>query len=237
MSSGVNVALTCAYEHDKLVESNTEYRSIIYADDNVQIAVMHLNPTENIPTETHRGTQLFTVHKGTAYFLIDDVKYKVSAGKTIIVPSKTPHYVANRSKEPLKLLTYHIPPAHPLITIQERQNKKYSVKGLTNRDGSFSLIDESGNVRGCETLNICELIDIMYYYNIPNGPFWRDSYLDNAIVSVARLVCRPIDEIKTWSQEKIEYYHHWVTRDTIKPDLCRLIYEEFEKLDLIIHLQ
>jgi len=101
---------------------NNNYRKVIYTNEEVQLVYMSLNIGEDIPIETHDGTQIFNIVSGRGMILIGRTRKKLSDGIVAVVPPYTEHYVKNTSRdEPLKFWTVYVPPEHPPKTIQNRQ--------------------------------------------------------------------------------------------------------------------
>lgn len=100
---------------------NTNYRRVIYTDDNIQIVLMSLEPGEYIDWEQHSASQFFRFErgKGQVQYIYDTIDVK--DGIVVVVPKLTYHCVENISKtESLKLYTIYSPPQHDEGTIDKR---------------------------------------------------------------------------------------------------------------------
>ena len=106
---------------EKATIKNVNYRKVIYTDENIQIALMGLIEGEDIPFETHYGTQFIRVESGRGLAIVEGKKYNLEDGSSITIPPHHKHYVKNNSKEILKLYTIYSPPEHKPGTIQESQ--------------------------------------------------------------------------------------------------------------------
>ena len=109
-------------ERDTL--KNNNYRKVIYTvPDKTQLVLMSLKPGEDIPMEVHPHiAQFFRVEKGKGIAIINDQKYRLKDGFSIIIPPNTKHYIKNTSPtDDLKMYTLYSPPNHPPDRINKRQ--------------------------------------------------------------------------------------------------------------------
>ena len=60
----------------------------------------------------HRAQQLFYVLSGSAEFVVNEVKYVVSAGESIHIAAGIPHHVFNQQTDDLHFLVISEPRAH-----------------------------------------------------------------------------------------------------------------------------
>lgn len=101
---------------------NKYYRKVIQTTPQMQLVLMHLLETEDIPSETHRGkTQFIRVEKGKISVTLENSKITLSDGESIIIPPNTKHYV--KCIEDCHLYTIYSPPEHPVDRKQLRQPK------------------------------------------------------------------------------------------------------------------
>ena len=104
------------------VRRNTAYRRVVFTDDDQQLVLMSLATGEDIPIETHDGTQLFRIESGSGSATVGKKKMKLKNGVLLIVPPNTKHYIKNSSRQtPLKLYSVYSPPQHPPSTVHQRQ--------------------------------------------------------------------------------------------------------------------
>jgi mannose-6-phosphate isomerase-like protein (cupin superfamily) len=98
---------------EKLTESNTDFRRVLYTGKYIQLVLMALQPGEDIGEEVHDDRdQFFRVEKGSGEILIDGKKTPVKADDAMIVPAGARHNVTNTGNEPLLLYTLYGPPEH-----------------------------------------------------------------------------------------------------------------------------
>ena len=105
---------------------NNNYRKVLYTvPGKNQLVLMSLKPGEDIPKETHNKiSQFFRVEKGKGLAIINNKKYKLKDGMSIIIPPKAEHYIYNTSKtEDFKLYTIYSPDNHSPNKINRRQPK------------------------------------------------------------------------------------------------------------------
>lgn len=106
---------------------NTNYRKVVYTDKKMQLVLMSLNKTEDIPSEIHKHTtQFIKVSKGVASITVGDTIHTLTEGDSIVIPAGKKHCVKNvpnASSTKLKLYTIYTPPEHKPNTIQKRQIK------------------------------------------------------------------------------------------------------------------
>ena len=103
--------------------SNNYYRKVIYTDSQLQVVLMSLRPDEDIPEETHDGSQFIRVESGKGVVKYGNGKSKrLSDGIAITISAGTRHYIKNTSKtEELKLYSVYKPPEHKRGKIDKRQ--------------------------------------------------------------------------------------------------------------------
>lgn len=104
---------------------NLFYRKILFTGPNLQLAVMSLEPGEDIPFEIHDGDQFIRVEQGQAYVIVEDEEFILNVDDIIIIPQGSEHYVSNNSlKDDLKLYSIYSPPEHPKDKLNISQPKK-----------------------------------------------------------------------------------------------------------------
>lgn len=106
---------------EKSTLNNSNFRRVLYTGKHSQLVLMSLKPGEEIGQEVHKSVdQFFRFEKGKGVVSIDNVKYKVTDGDAVIVPSGARHNVKNISKNiALKLYTIYSPPEHQDGTIRK----------------------------------------------------------------------------------------------------------------------
>lgn len=107
-----HIAADPCFKIEKLALNNTNYRKIISTNQFLQVVLMHLQPGQDIPRETHKGDQIIHIVSGRAVVEISKTRKLAKAGDMIIIPSGKSHYVKNSGKQDLKIYTVYSPPEH-----------------------------------------------------------------------------------------------------------------------------
>jgi mannose-6-phosphate isomerase-like protein (cupin superfamily) len=103
---------------EKLTESNSDFRRVLYTGKQMQLVLMALRPGEEIGEEVHDDRdQFFRVEQGEGEVLIDGKRTPVRSDMAIIVPAGARHNVINTGSEPLKVYTLYAPPEHKHGTV------------------------------------------------------------------------------------------------------------------------
>lgn len=94
--------------------ANTDFRRVLYTNEQIQLVLMSLKPGEEIGLETHPDNdQFFRFDAGQGKVLINTSSYDVTDGDAIIVPKGAEHNVINTSEnEDLKFYTLYAPAHH-----------------------------------------------------------------------------------------------------------------------------
>jgi len=111
---------------EKETIKNNNYRKVLYTvPGKNQLVLMSLKPSEDIPKEIHsKISQFIRVEKGKGIAIINNKKYKLKDGMSLVIPPKAEHYIKNTSKtEDLKMYTIYSPDNHPKNKINKRQPK------------------------------------------------------------------------------------------------------------------
>ncbi len=107
-----NLAKGFSVDIEKDTIDNNNFRKVIYTGNNTQLVLMNLKPGEDIGDEVHGVDQFFRFEEGTGEVTINDKKYPVSDGFSVIVPSGAKHNVTNTGEKDLKMYTLYSPPHH-----------------------------------------------------------------------------------------------------------------------------
>ncbi|HYK03792.1 MAG TPA: cupin domain-containing protein [Thermoanaerobaculia bacterium] len=103
---------------EKLTESNSDFRRVLYTGKQMQLVLMALKPGEEIGEEVHEDRdQFFRVEQGEGEVSIDGKRTPIRSDMAIIVPAGARHNVTNTGKESLKVYTLYAPPEHKHGTI------------------------------------------------------------------------------------------------------------------------
>lgn len=98
---------------ERLTESNTDFRRVLYTGAGLQLVLMTLQPGEEIGLETHGDRdQFFRIEEGAGEVWIDGVKTAIQDDDAVIVPAGAEHNVVNTGTEVLQLYTIYGPPEH-----------------------------------------------------------------------------------------------------------------------------
>lgn len=107
--------------HIKLEEetiANTDFRRVLYTNEQLQLVLMSLKPGEEIGLETHPDNdQFFRFDAGKGKVIINSTEYEVTDGDAVIVPKGAQHNVINTSDSAnggvdLKFYTIYAPAHH-----------------------------------------------------------------------------------------------------------------------------
>jgi mannose-6-phosphate isomerase-like protein (cupin superfamily) len=94
--------------------SNTDFRRVLYTNEQLQLVLMSLKPGEEIGLETHPDNdQFFRFDAGQGKVVVNSTEYNVVDGDAIVVPKGALHNVINTSNtEDLKFYTIYAPAHH-----------------------------------------------------------------------------------------------------------------------------
>lgn len=106
-------------------ERNNTYRTTLWTGNHLQLALMSIEPGEDIGLEVHpQIDQFIRIEEGRGLAEMGaargqlTLRQYVGDGSAIFVPAGTWHNVTNTGTEPLKLYTIYGPPKHPFGTVQ-----------------------------------------------------------------------------------------------------------------------
>ncbi len=103
-------------------QKNNNYRKVVHTTPEVQLVYMSLKAGEDIPLETHDGTQVLNIIDGRGLVQSGNTKKILQPGIVVIIPPHTDHYVKNTSSNSeLKLWSIYTPPEHHKGQIDKRQ--------------------------------------------------------------------------------------------------------------------
>ena len=107
------------------VLDNDNYRKVLYTVENhFQVVAMSIPPKVNIGFEKHEGAvQSITIYEGIGRAVIyspEKHEYFLEEGDIIVIPPDCKHNIYNRSGvKALKLVSYYLPPEHPINLVQK----------------------------------------------------------------------------------------------------------------------
>lgn len=106
-------------------ERNNTYRTTLWTGNHLQLALMSIEPGEDIGLEMHPHVdQFIRIEEGRGLSEMGadrgqlTLRQYVGDGTAILVPAGAWHNVTNIGAEPLKLYTIYGPPQHPFGTVQ-----------------------------------------------------------------------------------------------------------------------
>lgn len=98
---------------EKLSETNSNFRRVLYTAKNLQLVVMTLGPGEEIGEEIHdEGDQFFRVEEGEGEVLINGKRSPIKSGDAVLIPAGARHNIVNTGKKSLHVYTLYAPPEH-----------------------------------------------------------------------------------------------------------------------------
>ncbi len=119
-------------------ESNTNYRTVLWTGEKLQLTLMSIPVGGDVGLEQHLTTdQFFRVEEGKAKVMMGNSKDSLTFVKTvgenfaILIPSGKWHNIINVGDEPLKLYSIYAPVEHPHGTINKTQ--KEAIEAELNR--------------------------------------------------------------------------------------------------------
>lgn len=105
---------------EKETIKNKMYRKVLYTGKDMQLVVMSLKQGENIPLETHEGSQFVRIESGTGVLIVSNQKKLLKDGISFIIEPGEPHFIYQTGSDTLKLYSIYTPPEHPDGTRQMR---------------------------------------------------------------------------------------------------------------------
>jgi mannose-6-phosphate isomerase-like protein (cupin superfamily) len=100
---------------------NIDFRHVIFTAEHLQVALMSLQPGEDIGMESHPSTdQFIRVEEGKGKATINGNDYLLRTGDCVVIPQGSEHNIINTSKiRQLKIYTLYSKPMHPDLVIEE----------------------------------------------------------------------------------------------------------------------
>lgn len=97
----------------KLTQANADFRRVLYSESKIQVALMSVEPGQELGGEIHAGTdQLFFSESGKGRIMIDGVTHRVEVGSGIVMLADAHHNPVSTCHDALKLYTIYGPPHH-----------------------------------------------------------------------------------------------------------------------------
>ncbi len=116
---------------EKETKENNLYRKVIYTNPGgMQLVLMCLKPNEEIGGEVHHDIdQFIRVETGNGIAIINNTKYELSDGFSIMIPKGLKHNIINTGNDNLKLYSIYSPPEHKHGKIEEIKGKEIIQNG------------------------------------------------------------------------------------------------------------
>jgi mannose-6-phosphate isomerase-like protein (cupin superfamily) len=117
---------------------NYDFRNVVYTGTYLQLALMNLEPGEDIGWETHpRSDQFIRVEAGNGLCLVNDEAYDLQPNDAVLIPAGARHNILNNSDSlQLKIYTLYARPVHKdkitRSTKEEAKEKKEHYDGETS---------------------------------------------------------------------------------------------------------
>lgn len=109
---------------EQMTSMNTNFRTVLWTGNHLQITVMCINPGEEIGIEMHDNLdQFLRIEQGNGLVKMGfskdalDCTAQITPGYAITVPAGTWHNVINNGATPLKLYSIYAPTQHPKGTV------------------------------------------------------------------------------------------------------------------------
>jgi len=106
---------------ETLTNRNKNYRKVVHTDKYSQLVLMALMPGEDIPKETHEGSQFIRVESGRGIIIRGKERILLKDGIAVEIPPGVSHYVKQTGDDTLHLYAKYSPPEHPSRLVQKRQ--------------------------------------------------------------------------------------------------------------------
>jgi mannose-6-phosphate isomerase-like protein (cupin superfamily) len=111
-------------------EEHPDFRRVLWTGDHSQLAVMTLQPGEDIGTEVHEANdQVLSFLKGNGEAIVDGKKLVVAPGDLLVVPAGTEHNITNTGTLPLVLYTIYGPADHEPGTVHPTKEDAVAAEG------------------------------------------------------------------------------------------------------------
>ena len=110
---------------------NKNYRKVIYTNPGgMQLVLMSLKAGEDIGLEVHHDIdQFIRVESGKGLAIINNEKYDLSDGYSIMIPKGSNHNIINNGNTDLKLYTIYSPSEHLHGKIEKEKNNEIIQNG------------------------------------------------------------------------------------------------------------
>lgn len=100
------------------VQTNDNFRKVLFTALHSQLVAMALNPKEDIGTEVHEVDQFIYVQEGRGVAVLDNEESPLDAGVAVVVPAGTEHNILNTGDKKMRLFTLYAPGEHDDGTVE-----------------------------------------------------------------------------------------------------------------------
>lgn len=107
-----SVPVSTIFDLKSTVTLNDRFRYVLETTDKSQLAMMHLQPGQEIGRETHDGDQFIYIESGKGLAILNGKSFNLFPGVGFIIPAGTEHNIIASIDGPLKLFTIYAPPEH-----------------------------------------------------------------------------------------------------------------------------
>ena len=105
---------------EKATLENDNFRKVLATNQNSQLVVMNLKPSEDIGMEIHDDVdQFIRIEQGSGRAILNSQEYPIEDDFAVVIPAGTEHNIVNDSDEDMKLYTVYSPAEHPDGTIHK----------------------------------------------------------------------------------------------------------------------
>ncbi len=125
------------FDMDAMTKSNNAFRTVIWTGRNLQVALMSLQPGEDIGVEMHQSVdQFIRIEQGDGIVKMgnsqDDLSFHQPIGDddAIIIPAGSWHNIANTGDSVMKLYSIYAPPSHPYGAMEQTKQDAEANKDI-----------------------------------------------------------------------------------------------------------
>ena len=103
---------------DEETTTNDNFKKVLFTSNYLQLAVMSLDPGEDIGEESHGQDQFIRIEEGEGKIILNGQEFLFSKDFAVVIPAGIRHNVVNTSMDSkLKLYTIFSPPFYRFDTI------------------------------------------------------------------------------------------------------------------------
>lgn len=124
------------FDMDAMTKMNNTFRTILWTGEHMQLALMSLQPGEDIGVEMHPNTdQFLRIEEGDGIVEMgtdrDNLTFSQPIGDddAVIIPAGSYHNISNTGDVPMKLYSIYAPPKHPYGTVHRTKADADAAEG------------------------------------------------------------------------------------------------------------